>query len=51
MKIFASVAIVLDTIFMAMVGTQKDRDHGTFAKEYPWFYKNLSFFGLKVSEY
>lgn len=51
MKIFASLTIVLDTVFMAMIGVQKDNDNGTFAKEYPWFYKKLSFFGLKVSEY
>ena len=51
MKTFASVAILLDTIFMAMVGIHSDNDKSSFAKEYPWFYKNLSFLGLKTSEY
>jgi hypothetical protein len=51
MKIFAATAIVLNTVFMALVGIHMDNGKSTFEKNHPWFYDNLSLLGLKVSEY
>jgi hypothetical protein len=50
MKIIAALVIALDTIFMALVGVHEDNHNSKFRKDYPWLYKNLSFYGLKVSD-
>ena len=46
MKFIAASAIILTATFLGLVG-EKGKD-SKFAKDYPWFYKNLGFFGLKV---
>ena len=47
MKLMAALAIILTAVFVGLVGG-KDGADSKFAKDYPWFYKNLAFFGLKV---
>jgi len=50
MKIIAALAIVLDTVFMALVGVHTENTESGFAKNNPWLYQNLSFIGLRVSD-
>jgi hypothetical protein len=50
MKIFGSSALILDVVFMALVGIHASNEGGTFAKNHPWLYSNLSFFGLRVPD-
>ena len=51
MKCIGALAIMLKTVFMALVGIHSDVDKSSFAKNNPWFYDNLSMFGLKISHY
>ena len=48
MKIIACSALVLDTVFMALVGVHPVGDESNFSKNYPWLHKNLGVIGLRT---
>jgi hypothetical protein len=50
MKYFASFVIMLDAVFMAIIGVHDTGHDSEFKKQHPWVYDNLSFVGLRISD-
>jgi hypothetical protein len=50
MKIIAALALVIDVVFMGVIGLHESNEKDSFAMKNPGLYKNLTYFGLRIAD-